>query len=58
VTLASQIVRGAMDALVNLDTAAARRIISLDAEVDEYNRVIITASAKRCRTNPISCSPP
>ncbi len=41
VNLATQIVRGAMDALVNLDTGAARRIISLDVEVDEYNRSII-----------------
>jgi phosphate transport system protein len=41
VVLTTQMVRGAMDALVNLDTAAARRIMSLDEEVDQYNRDII-----------------
>jgi phosphate transport system protein len=41
VALATQMVRGAMDALVNLDTASARRIMALDDEVDQYNRDII-----------------
>jgi phosphate transport system protein len=52
VTLASQIVRGAMDALVNLDSTAARRIISLDAEVDEYNRVIIDGVCQTMQKQP------
>jgi phosphate transport system protein len=52
VTLASQIVRGAMDALVNLDSVAARRIISLDVEVDEFNRVIIDGLCKMMEQQP------
>jgi phosphate transport system protein len=41
VVLATQMVRGAMNALVNMDTAAARRIIAMDKSVDQHNREII-----------------
>ncbi len=41
VVLSTQMVRGAMNALVTMDTAAARRIIALDKTVDQYNRDII-----------------
>lgn len=41
VDLTMQMVRGAMDAFVNLDAAAAKRILRLDNEVDQFNRDII-----------------
>jgi phosphate transport system protein len=41
VTLATQMVRGVMDAFVNMDAAAARRIMAMDSAVDQYNRDII-----------------
>jgi phosphate transport system protein len=41
VALATQMVRGAMDAFVNMDSAAARRIITMDGTVDQLNREII-----------------
>ena len=41
VVLATQMVRGVMDAFVTLDTTSAKRIIALDREVDQYNRDII-----------------
>ena len=41
VVLATQMVRGAMDAFVNMDNVAARRIISMDRTVDQHNREII-----------------
>jgi phosphate transport system protein len=41
VVLATQMVRGAMNAFVNMDTASARRIIAMDKSVDQYNRDII-----------------
>ena len=41
VALATQMVRGAMDAFVNMDNAAARRIITMDGTVDQLNREII-----------------
>ena len=41
VAVATQMVRGAMDAFVNMDANAARRIIAMDATVDQLNREII-----------------
>lgn len=41
VVLTTQMVRGAMDSFVNLDSQAARRILRLDDEVDQHNREII-----------------
>jgi len=41
VALSTQMVRGAMDAFVNMDVGSARRIMALDATVDQLNRDII-----------------
>ena len=41
VVLATEMVRGAMNAFVNMDTTAARRIIAMDKSVDQDNREII-----------------
>jgi phosphate transport system protein len=41
VVLATQMVRGVMNAFVNLDPGEARRIIAMDKSVDQYNRDII-----------------
>jgi phosphate transport system protein len=41
IELSTTMVRGALDAFVNLDAKAARRICGLDDEVDRYNREII-----------------
>lgn len=41
VVLATQMVRGSMDAFVNMDPAAATRIMSMDSTVDQLNRDII-----------------
>jgi len=41
VVLATEMVRGAMNAFVNMDTGAARRIIAMDKSVDQDNREII-----------------
>jgi len=41
VVLATQMVRGSMNAFVNMDAASARRIIAMDKSVDQYNRDII-----------------
>ena len=41
VVLATEMVRGAMNAFVNMDTAAARRIIAMDRTVDQYNRTLL-----------------
>lgn len=41
VVLATQMVRGAMDAFVNLDTTSARRIMAMDQSVDQLNCDII-----------------
>lgn len=41
VSLATQMVRGALDAFVNLDAESARRLMLLDDEVDQLNFEII-----------------
>jgi phosphate transport system protein len=41
VVLATQMVRGAMNAFVTMDVGSARRIIAMDKSVDQYNRDII-----------------
>jgi phosphate transport system protein len=41
VVIATQMVRGSMDAFVNLDSAYARRIMAMDQQVDQFNCVII-----------------
>jgi phosphate transport system protein len=41
VVLATEMVRSAMNAFVNMDATSARRIILMDKQVDQYNRDII-----------------
>ncbi|MCA9119032.1 MAG: phosphate signaling complex protein PhoU [Planctomycetaceae bacterium] len=41
VSLATQMVRGSLDAFVNLDTAAAKRIMAMDVTIDELNVEVI-----------------
>ncbi|MDX1947781.1 MAG: phosphate signaling complex protein PhoU [Pirellulaceae bacterium] len=41
VVLATQMVRGVMDAFVNADPIAARRIMAMDSQVDQFNRDMI-----------------
>ncbi len=41
VSLATQMVRGSLDAFVNLDTSAAKRIMSMDETIDELNVEVI-----------------
>jgi phosphate transport system protein len=39
--MSTQMVRSALDAFVNLDSHAARRIMQMDDDVDRHNREII-----------------
>jgi phosphate transport system protein len=57
VVLATEMVRGAMNAFVNMDTAAARRIIAMDRTVDQYNRDIISELQTLMQTRPESVPP-
>jgi phosphate transport system protein len=52
VVLATEMVRGAMNAFVNMDTDSARRIIAMDRTVDQYNRDIITELQTLMQTRP------
>jgi phosphate transport system protein len=52
VVLSTQMVRGAMNAFVNMDTAAARQIIAMDKSVDQYNRDIIAELQNLMRKRP------
>src|SRR5262249_49426154 len=52
IELSTTMVRGALDAFVNLDAKAARRICGLDDEVDRYNREIIEELYKSMRRDP------
>jgi len=52
VTMATSMVRSALDAFVHLDTAGARRVILLDEEVDRYNREIIEELYELMRDRP------
>lgn len=57
VELTTQMVRGALDAFVNLDSQAARRVCALDDEVDAYNRQVIEELQARMRANPDDVEP-
>ncbi|MFM7846396.1 MAG: phosphate signaling complex protein PhoU [Planctomycetota bacterium] len=57
VALATQMVRGSMDAFVNLDAAAARRILKLDEHVDQHNRDIIAELQLLMQQEPLLVSP-
>jgi len=54
VALTTQMVRGALDAFVNLDAASARRIIRLDDTVDQHNREIINELQDLMKQRPQS----
>lgn len=57
VALATQMVRGAMDAFVNLDSAAASRILRLDDTVDALNRDIIAELQTLMQQDPHLVAP-
>jgi phosphate transport system protein len=57
VVLATQMVRGAMNAFVNMDTVAAGRIIAMDKSVDQYNREIITELQATMQKHPEAVPP-
>lgn len=52
VVLATQMVRGAMDSFVNLDASAARRILAMDQQVDQFNADIIEELQTRMQKHP------
>ena len=52
VVITTQMVRGSMDALVNLDSAYARRIMAMDNQVDQLNRDIIAELQEVMQTQP------
>jgi phosphate transport system protein len=52
VVLATQMVRSAMDSFVNLDAPAARRILAMDHQVDQYNSDIIDELQTRMQKQP------
>ena len=56
-TMASQMVRGALDAFVNLDVKAARRLMLLDDTVDQMNVEIIGELQARMQSDPALVAP-
>ncbi len=52
VDLTTMMVRSALDAFVNLDAQAARRVCALDDEVDAYNREVIEELQQVMRSDP------
>jgi len=52
VDLATTMVRNSLDAFVHLDARSARRVTTLDEEVDRYNREIIEQLYKVMRDKP------
>jgi phosphate transport system protein len=52
VVISTQMVRGSMDALVNLDSAYARRIMAMDNQVDQLNRDIIAELQEVMQNQP------
>jgi phosphate transport system protein len=54
IDLSTMMVRGAIDSFVNLDANAARKLCTLDDEVDRYNREIIEELYQVMRQNPDS----
>jgi phosphate transport system protein len=57
VVLSTQMVRGVMNAFVNMDATAARRIIAMDKSVDQYNHDIINELQTLMQTKPESVPP-
>lgn len=52
IRVASDMVRGALDAFVNLDARSARQICKLDDVVDRYNREVIELLQSRMQSDP------
>jgi phosphate transport system protein len=57
VVIATQMVRGSMDALVNMDSAYARRIMAMDNQVDQLNCDIITELQDVMQSQPNLVAP-
>lgn len=57
VSLATQMVRGSLDAFVNLDTAAAKRIMSLDDTIDQLNVEVIEELQELMQSEPTMVVP-
>jgi len=57
VVVATQMVRGAMNSFVNMDTQAARRLIAMDKTVDQYNRDIIAELQTQMQQQPEAVPP-
>jgi len=57
VVLATQMVRGAMNAFVNMDNSEARRIIAMDRAVDQLNRDIIAELQTTMQKRPEAVPP-
>lgn len=57
VDLTMQMVRGALNAFVNLDAENDRRLIRLDDAVDEHNREIIAEIQNQMKQRPQSVEP-
>jgi phosphate transport system protein len=55
--LTTSMVRQSLDAFVNLDGPAARRVIRMDDEVDRYNVKIINELIARMKTSPSQIEP-
>jgi phosphate transport system protein len=52
IDLSMLMVRSALDAFVNMDAQAARRVCALDDEVDRYNREVINELHERVEAQP------
>ena len=52
VSLATQMVRGGLDSFVNLDTAEAKRIMTMDDSIDELNVEVIHALQALMQNEP------
>lgn len=57
VTLATQMVRAALDAFVNLDAQSARQVLSLDDTVDQLNVEVINQLQDAMRESPDAVAP-
>jgi phosphate transport system protein len=57
VTLATHMVRSALNAFVNLDAHAAREILVLDEQVDQYNVEVIDRLQQAMRADPENVAP-
>lgn len=56
-TMASQMVRGALDAFISLDAASARRLIAMDDTIDDLNVEIIGELQTQMQQDPATVPP-